>query len=134
LKTVERDDGAGLCAVCEIEEPLFKLAAEDGFDAEAAQVFGVHWRVEAVAAEAGGGVQQLDVADDFDCQAGGGVHGQPEGDQLRFPNGWRWERAQGQIHTCDLMSGSLQPGGGRGEAEGLMAKVVGGDENYVHLP
>ena len=87
LQAVQRDDGAGLCAVREIEDPLFELAAEDGLDAEAAQVFGVHRRVEAVAAETRGGIQQLDTADDFDSQTSGGVHGQPEGDYVRFPNG-----------------------------------------------
>ena len=66
------------------QQSLFKLAAQNDAGALSAEIRFVHGRIEAVEAECSPGIQSANNRQHFDGQPGGGVHGNMEGDKVRF--------------------------------------------------
>ena len=128
----------GLCAV--IHEPAgerrqlpFELAAEDGADPEPPEKLLVQRRVQAVATDMRRRIEADDPRDELRGQARRRVHGKVEGDQARFPDRPFIEAFHGQVdarHFCALV---CEPSRGRGQAEGLMAQIVCGQKDDLHL-
>ncbi|MDE3136072.1 MAG: hypothetical protein KGL59_05835 [Acidobacteriota bacterium] len=108
-------------------EARFEFAAEDGVDAEMAEPGFVDGSVEAVEAEFRAGIQAADGIDELDGQAGGCVHGDVEGDEVRFADRGFVERLAGKIEAADCVAAFSQPSGGRSQAEWLAAEFVGRD-------
>ena len=145
LELLERDQRAvggpvaqrvGIRAVhqppCEASQAGLELAAQEGVDAEGAQVALVQRGVEPVGAQVGRGVERAHPRDLALGQAGRGVHGQEERHQVGGANRPLVQRLDREVEAAHRRSLALEPGSGRGEAEGLAAEIVGRDEEGVH--
>ncbi len=93
---------------------------------------GVQRSVEAEAGDAGGGVECAGAADEGDGEAGCRMHGQEKSEQIGGGERIEGGGIEAEVEAIDGVSAGAQPGGGRGEAERLVAHIVGGNKEDTH--
>ena len=106
-------------------EFLFKLAAEHVVHAERTEPVGVERRIEAVGAEARGGIERACFSNERAGEARGRVHRQMERDEAGAANRVVGDRLLRGVDDAHVDAGAAQPGGRRGQAERLVTELVG---------
>ena len=84
--------------------------------------------VEAVEGQVGGGVEAAQPPGQGDAEAGGGVHGDGDADQVHVGEDAGFRRLHREVEAADVVAGGAKGGRGSGQPEGLVAILVGGDE------
>ena len=106
-------------------------AAEDIIGDSREQVFGVEQRVEAVKDDAALRVDAANPLGRADAEAQRRVHRDRDGDQLGAADLGVVPRLDGEVERIGREAGALEEGFGPGDAQGLMAERVAGDEEDV---
>ena len=111
------------------DEGALVLAADGGAEGAAvAQVEVEFGGVEAVEDEGEIGATRPQALGEAQREAGGGVHGGRDGDEVGVVEGGGGGRLDGDVERADVVAGVAQGGGGRGEPEGLVPLLVGRDQ------
>ena len=103
---VERDEFHGRVtgSPCDAAQFLFKLAADEGFDTQTAEIIGVDRRVQSVAAEVRRGVHFAHLFQHRHRKFCGSVHGQMKRDQTGRPHGIQGKCVYRQVRAGDLVA------------------------------
>lgn len=107
-----------------MHERFFKLAAEDGRDAQRAQIVDVHRRVQAVTTQMGTGIQSAQRRDELRRQSRCRVHGQVDCNERSRANCSFMKRLPCQIEQRDLVAAPAEPGSGRGQPKRLAPQLI----------
>lgn len=119
----------------EREESAFKLASNDGLNAEGPKMVRVQRRIETIRAKVSLVVQLAKARDGSRCDACCRVHGQMQRDKAGIANHVfvLAESFLRKVELIDRRSLFSQPRSWRGEPKGLMAKIVGRDQNDMEV-
>jgi len=115
-----------------IDKRLLELATNHVRNAFGSEQYFIRRRVESETAQPRAGIDAFHLFNARDRHAGSGMHGQVERDPVGLRDGGGIERVARKIRHRDFVAFGAQPGGGRSEAEGLMAEIVRGDEENSH--
>ena len=125
-RAVGDDTGQG---ISQGDEGALVLAADGGAEGAAvAQVQVEFGGVEAVEDEGQFGAARPQALGQAQREAGGGVHGSRDGDEVGGVEGGGRGRLDGDVERADVVPGVAQSSGRRGEPEGLVPLLVGRDE------
>ena len=84
--------------------------------------------VEAVEDEGEFGAARPQALGEAQREAGGGVHGSRDGDEVGVVEGGGGGRLDGDVERADVVAGVAQGGGRRGQPEGLVPLLIRRDE------
>ena len=111
---------------------FFKLATHQSPHTQAAQIIGIHRRIESVATNVRLGIHVTHPFHHRYRQPRCGMHGQMERDQIGGLHSFQRKRVHREVGAGHLMAiGAQQCCRGR-EAEWLSTQFVGGDEEDAH--
>ena len=114
------------------DQPALELAAENGLAPEPAQEVLVHRRVEAVEAQMDAWVQGFQAGHDGRRQPRGRMHRQVQGDKPGRAHRRLVQALDRKIDAPDTGPRRAQPRRRRGQAERLMAQLVGREKDDLH--
>ena len=95
------------------------------------EILGVQRGVESVEAEMRAGVEDPDAARQVHPDPHGRVHGHRDADEAGPADDILRDRFDRGVDDRDVISFGLQASGGGGQAEGLMAQFIAGDEQDI---